>query len=434
MKRVQRLWHEIIQSRITLLLILLNITAFYVPWWFDNRAFDNLAKKSFLITWGGNIPALTFSGEYWRLLSSMFLHANFLHLACNMVALWSIGYLLEKRLYRIAFIGIYFCSGLAGSLLSAFIHSSSNIVSCGASGAILGLAGALIACLLFQGGETKKTITGLIVSILLTFGLGAALPVDNAAHAGGLFTGVIIGSLVLLIANKAGATRPWLAHILLVTLFCLPLTGMTYLYMQKVVPGGQAQIQSAKLIITLSNLGNGGSSSMVTGLHDMNLCIEEQFQEATPDWPACVQDQAYVPRKVMADLVTQEFNSCLANVEALRTAYAGLKDRKKLQTIQNYCTVRQNVYHALYNPPTVPTVSAAAWEKAKTEMTELARHIHPLAVEKAKQSWGYDVFFDEQEPEQDEIPREGVLNDIHPAVYKAVQDGQCPYYTCEKLH
>lgn len=437
MKRVRLLWQEVIQTRITLLLILLNIAAFYVPWWFDNRAFDNLSKKSFLINWGGNIPALTLSGEYWRLLSSMFQHVNFMHLACNMLALWAIGYVLERRLPRLAFIGIYFCSGLAGGLLSALVHRGDTIVSCGASGAILGIAGALIACMLFQPRETKKQFIGLILSIFLTFGAGQFLPVDNAAHAGGLIIGLILGSFAILFAIKAGTVSQWLVHALLVLLFCLPLAGMRYVYLQQAIPGGPAQVLSAKLITIFSDMGKGSSSSMVTGLHDLNACIDNQLQETTPDLPACAKGEADVKAtggrvKIM---LTQKLNSCMAIVEKLGRYYPDAADQQKLLTIHNYCSLRLKVYNAVFNREFANTVSAVDLQKTEMEIDDLTSHIHQLTVEKEQPIWNFFRYRDdEDEIEQKELLPSGMLNDITPAVYKAIHDGQCPYYSCKKRH
>lgn len=68
------------------------------------------------------MPALTLSGEYWRLFTSMFLHVGFLHLAINMLALWSLGIILEARMRSWVFLGVYLLSGLCGSLATALWH------------------------------------------------------------------------------------------------------------------------------------------------------------------------------------------------------------------------------------------------------------------------------------------------------------------------
>lgn len=102
---------KILAGKITLLLIVSNIAVYLVAGYLDTRAFESLSQTSFLIDWGGNVPALTLSGEYWRLFTSMFLHVGFLHLAINMLALWSLGIILEARMRSWVFPGRVFAVG-----------------------------------------------------------------------------------------------------------------------------------------------------------------------------------------------------------------------------------------------------------------------------------------------------------------------------------
>jgi len=152
-----------------------------------------------LVHWGANVGAITFSGEWWRLLTNVFLHGGLMHIAFNMWALWNLGELCEALYGRWTFTAIYLICGLGASITSAAWHPYGPSV--GASGAIFGLAGALIAA--FKLGEfsvPRSALSGTLRSLgafvvyNLIFGF---LPgIDMAAHVGGLVTGLIVGALI----------------------------------------------------------------------------------------------------------------------------------------------------------------------------------------------------------------------------------------------
>ena len=129
------------------------------------------------------------NGEYYRLITGIFLHAGVLHLACNCYSLYVIGMQLESFLGKLRFAAIYLLSGLAGSLLSIFF---SNSYSVGASGAIFGLLGSL----LYFGYHYRVYLDSVVKSqiiplILLNLGIGFMIPgIDNSAHIGGLIGGL----------------------------------------------------------------------------------------------------------------------------------------------------------------------------------------------------------------------------------------------------
>jgi membrane associated rhomboid family serine protease len=152
---------------------------------------------------GANEHALVFGkGEWWRLGACMFLHAGELHLLLNMVTLFSLGSLVERLVGPLKFLVIYFTAGLGGSLLSAV--NPDNVMSVGASGALLGLAGALLALHFrrppgFPEQLASRIFGSLLWPVILTFALGLGLSfmggpirLDNWAHFGGLFTGLAL--------------------------------------------------------------------------------------------------------------------------------------------------------------------------------------------------------------------------------------------------
>jgi rhomboid protease GluP len=169
------------------------------------------------IHWGANVGALTFSGEWWRLLTNVFVHGSLLHIAFNMWCLWNLGQLCESLYGQWTYAAIYLVCGLGASLTSAAWHLQTGAPSVGASGAIFGLAGALIAA--FKLGEfsvPRSALSGTLRSLMLFVGinlfLGAASSVgaleigsgvtDNAAHIGGLITGLIVGALIAIGAPR----------------------------------------------------------------------------------------------------------------------------------------------------------------------------------------------------------------------------------------
>jgi membrane associated rhomboid family serine protease len=157
-----------------------------------------------LVQWGANAGVLTISGEWWRLLTCVFVHGGLLHIAFNMWCLWDLGALSESLYGRWTFGAIYILCGLGASLASVIWNP--QVLSVGASGAIFGLAGALIAA--FKLGEfsvPRAALSGTMRSLLVFVGFnlifGAASHVtDNAAHVGGLLTGLILGALIALFA------------------------------------------------------------------------------------------------------------------------------------------------------------------------------------------------------------------------------------------
>jgi len=159
-----------------------------------------------LLRWGANAGALTLSGEWWRLLTCVFVHGGLLHIAFNMWCLWDLGALSESLYGRWTFGALYIICGLGASLAS--ITWNVHVLSVGASGAIFGLAGALIAA--FKLGEfsvPREALSGTLRSLVVFVGFnlvfGAASGVtDNAAHIGGLVTGLILGALIAVFAPR----------------------------------------------------------------------------------------------------------------------------------------------------------------------------------------------------------------------------------------
>ena len=151
---------------------------------------DNIS----LINWGANFRPVTLDGQWWRLITNFFVHIGIIHLVFNMYALLYIGLLLEPYLGKARFCAAYFLTGVIASLTSLAWHDLT--ISAGASGAIFGLYGVFLA-LLTTNIIPKATRVALLSSIAVFVGYnllnGMKAGIDNAAHVGGLLTGLIIG-------------------------------------------------------------------------------------------------------------------------------------------------------------------------------------------------------------------------------------------------
>lgn len=159
----------------------------------------------FYIAGGLDAPAVIGEGEYYRIISSLFLHGNSTHLFNNMMILLFLGAMLEKELGHVRFLVLYFLSGIGGNLLSLYVkvREAEAAVSIGASGAVFGLDGVLVAMVLFWGKKPNDmTPQRVILVVLLSLYSGfTSTNVDNAAHIGGLITGFTAGCIVCAIRH-----------------------------------------------------------------------------------------------------------------------------------------------------------------------------------------------------------------------------------------
>jgi rhomboid protease GluP len=147
-----------------------------------------------LINWGANFRPVTLDGQAWRLFTSCFIHIGIIHLLMNMYALAYVGVLLEPRLGRIRFSFTYLFTGLIASTASLWWHDVT--VSAGASGAIFGLYGIFLSMLttdLIEKSARKALLTSVIIFVGYNLLNGLKEGIDNAAHLGGLLSGIIIG-------------------------------------------------------------------------------------------------------------------------------------------------------------------------------------------------------------------------------------------------
>jgi membrane associated rhomboid family serine protease len=140
-------------------------------------------------------PSISIDHQYWRLVTSAFLHANVIHIGFNMYLLYLLGQMLEPTLGRLKFVSVYFVSLLAGSL--GALIATPHTPSLGASGAVFGLMGAAAVEMRARGINPMQTGIGglIIINLILSFSLSN---ISVGAHVGGLIGGALAALAVQL--------------------------------------------------------------------------------------------------------------------------------------------------------------------------------------------------------------------------------------------
>jgi len=194
-------------NSVTKLIVTLNVLVFVAmvagggnPIGFDGET---------LVRFGANFTPYTVGPQPWRLITYMFEHGSFMHIALNMWCLWNLGALAEQIYGDLKYLMIYFVTGVGAGIASLLLRPVT--LSVGASGAIMGIAGALIATLYWRkvpypDFAVKQYLSSILRFAGLNLVIGFALPgVDNWAHIGGVVTGLACG-LVFPLGGRV--TRP----------------------------------------------------------------------------------------------------------------------------------------------------------------------------------------------------------------------------------
>lgn len=175
---------------------LLNILVFL------SMVLSGLGVTSFhgddLIKWGALYEPAVDEGQWWRLITYMFLHGGIMHIFGNLVGFYLAGFLLLTIIKQQQLLVIYFVSGIGAAFISLWWHSPA--FSVGASGAIFGLYGLLLSLIIFKAipGDISKGLLGLVVFYVgISLLIGLTGKIDNAAHIGGLVCGFVCGVIIL---------------------------------------------------------------------------------------------------------------------------------------------------------------------------------------------------------------------------------------------
>lgn len=182
-------------------LLAINVAVFLVGVVIDPGAFLGLGQ---LGEDGALFGPLVAEGEWWRIVTSGFLHIGPVHLLFNMFALYNLGPTLEREVGRLRFVLLYLTSLLTGSLAVLLIDP--NAATAGASGAIFGLLGVLLIAQRARGINPWRSGVGgiLLLNLLITFGIPG---ISIGAHIGGLAGGVLSGWLLFELAPRLADKR-----------------------------------------------------------------------------------------------------------------------------------------------------------------------------------------------------------------------------------
>lgn len=161
--------------------------------------------------------------EPWRMLTSVFLHANIVHIALNMYTLWIFGIVLEPMLGRARFLALFLISGFAGSL-GVLLISPANQPVLGASGAIFGMFGAFFIIQRRLGANATQILV--LVAINLAIGFIPGFNIAWQAHVGGFVGGLLVG--LIYVETRRPDRRRW--QLPLVVVLCVVLVGVSLLH------------------------------------------------------------------------------------------------------------------------------------------------------------------------------------------------------------
>lgn len=233
-------------EKITLILIIINVGLFALQVLSGVNITDPTTLDA--LRWGADYAPLTFLEEPYRLFSSMFFHFGIIHLMMNMWALYIFGNIAEQMFGRVYYLSLYILAGLMGSLLSGYLdirHSYEFLqsfdqsllprISAGASGAVMGLGGALTLLSMFPPTVNQRFILDkkalfITLAINLAFGYFAS-GINNAAHIGGM----IMGALMALAWYMTQRSQAGQKVNLVIIVLGVAATYAVYLYCQHLV-------------------------------------------------------------------------------------------------------------------------------------------------------------------------------------------------------
>jgi len=257
------------------------------------------ARPEEYLRFGANFAPLTTGGEWWRLVTSTFVQLGILHLALNLWALWDSGRLAERLFGNGWFAALYLFSGTAGGCASMLWNQQA--ISAGASGAVFGVYGALLAYLTVQRGAIPaealnrlRVSASIFVTYSLFYGFAQA-GIDNAAHLGGLAGGFAMGLILarpldphrrgsgsarraVLAASFAAVTLPTAAWLT---------PGTSRVYRQAIALQNETAAFNADLARLLAAFQDIVTRSQTGRISDADV-VKELRATMLPEWDAAV--------------------------------------------------------------------------------------------------------------------------------------------------
>ena len=192
------------QPIMSIVLVAANVVVFILCHFTDNLLYENGML---------DVYSVLAENEYGRILWAMFLHSGMSHLFNNMMILFFLGSMIEKEVGHIWYAVLYFLSGIGGNVLSLMVRAlhGDPTSSLGASGAVFGLDGVLLAMVLFSGRKMEN-VTPARVLLMIVYSLYSGFTgqnVDNVAHVGGLLTGFLAASIMCLFRRLREKEASW---------------------------------------------------------------------------------------------------------------------------------------------------------------------------------------------------------------------------------
>lgn len=223
---------RILESPITWLITALNLGVFVTAYLHDGRYREGLEWDT-LVAYGGCSRYHVWSGDYWRLLTAVFIHGGWLHLLMNSYFLFGWCADLERTVGSVWFAFAYFTTGIAASAVSVISHA---VLSVGASGAGFGILAVTLAILYRRAGSWEafisspgiRRVLGFTVLVMAVGFTMLSHVLDNFAHLGGFLFGIPCG---LILESRRGRSRPlWIAGVVaymvvwlgLIAVACIP--------------------------------------------------------------------------------------------------------------------------------------------------------------------------------------------------------------------
>lgn len=283
-----------------------------------------------IFNWGGSWGPNTANGEYWRLLTCIFVHIGIMHLLFNSYALFIVGSYLEPLLGKARFLLLYLSTGIIASVVSVWWNIDNPPVSAGASGAIFGLNGVMLALLttnLIPSSLRKNLLQafGVLVGYNLLYGWSKE-GIDNAAHMGGLVSGFAFGYLFYFLllrkkdtAEKASVSQSYLAYglVLLVTAAAIGFSQQERFRQQAVSPFQSTFATFMQLENEALSLMNTSDTSTVQGMAQQLTTV------VLPNWNRAAEMWRDVPDSKLTD-VQIKLKQLLIRYSILRTEQTNL--------------------------------------------------------------------------------------------------------------
>lgn len=188
------------KKSVNVIIVAVTVIAFFVMQFWEKSITDGAFyghTSRFLLEHGAlNGPAVR-NGEWYRLLTHIFLHGDIMHLGNNMLILFCLGNALEHYVGKISYVTLYFFSGILAGL-GSIVYNTGNTVSVGASGAVFGVIGAMAWLVLRNKGRLPGfTAPRMLLFLLMSVYAGFAdQGIDNAAHIAGLFAGFLLAMVI----------------------------------------------------------------------------------------------------------------------------------------------------------------------------------------------------------------------------------------------